>query len=329
MDFLQSPEGNLIMHKILIIESLHPEALHLIDKRKDVTYQLITDVSEENILANIEDADALTIRVSPLTKRALQNGKKLKVVARHGVGYDNIPLEECNRLGIPLALVGSVNSIAVSEQTIYLMMAVAKLGTIFNQGVKNGNFDIRSKYQPIELNGKKLLIVGFGKIGKEVAKRANALGMDILVYDPYLPEKGSTYRILSKLDKGLEIADVVTLHLPLTKETKYLLGAEELNLLKASAILVNTSRGGIIDEMALHKTLASGKLHGVGLDVFEEEPVPPDNPLLSHERVIVSPHSSALTDDTLKAMGVMTVKNALNAIDGCLDSALVVNPEAM
>ncbi len=317
------------MHKILIIESLHPEALSLLEERSDVSYQLLTDVSEENVLANIEDADALTIRVSLLTERALQKGKKLKVVARHGVGYDNVPLQECTRLGIPLALVGSVNSIAVSEQTIYLMMAVAKLGAIYNQGVKAGDFGIRHKYRPIELNGKKLLIVGFGKIGKEVARRAQALGMDILVYDPYLPNAEDGFPTLATIEEGLEVADAVSLHLPLTTDTKYLIGEKELALLKNNAILVNTSRGGIIDEQALHETLAKGKLHGVGLDVFEEEPVSPTNPILSHDRVIVSPHSSALTDDTLKAMGIMTIKNALNAIDGRLDPSLVVNPEVL
>ena len=317
------------MYKILIIESLHPEAFKLLDERSDVSYKLLTDVSEENILANIEDADALTIRVSPLTERALQTGKKLKVVGRHGVGYDNIPLDECTRLGIPLALVGAVNSIAVSEQTIYLMMAVAKLGAIYNQGVKAGDFGIRHKYRPIELNGKKLLIVGFGKIGKEVARRAQALGMDILVYDPYLPNAEDVFPTLATIEEGLEVADAVSLHLPLTTDTKYLIGKKELALLKNNAILVNTSRGGIIDEQALHETLAKGKLHGVGLDVFEEEPVAPTNPILSHDRVIVSPHSSALTDDTLKAMGIMTIKNALDAIDGCLDPSLVVNPEIL
>ncbi|MDE2739150.1 MAG: hydroxyacid dehydrogenase [Paracoccaceae bacterium] len=317
------------MYKILVIEPLHQEALQLIESRNDVSYQLITDVSEENILAHIEDADALTIRVSTLSKKALQKGRKLKVVSRHGVGYDNIPLDECNRLGIPLALVGSVNSIAVSEQTIFLMMAAAKLGAIFNQGVKAGNFGIRSKYRPMELNGKKLLIVGFGKIGREVAKRAQAFGMDILVYDPYLKPDDGDLKVLPSLEEGLEIADVITLHLPLTSETKYLIGKKELAILKDKAILVNTSRGGIIDENALHQTLCEGKLHGVGLDVFEEEPVHPGNPILSHDRVIVSPHTSALTDDTLKAMGMMTVKNALNAIDGCLDPTLVLNPEVL
>ena len=317
------------MYKILIIESLHPEAMKLLDDRTDVVYQLVTDVSEENILAHIGDADALTIRVSPLTEKALQKAEKLKVVSRHGVGYDNVPLKECTRLKIPLALVGSVNSIAVSEQTIYLIMAVAKLGMIYNQGVKAGNFGIRNKYRPIELNGKKLLIVGFGKIGKEVAKRAQALGMDILVYDPYLSRKDDEFTNFDTIEKGLEVADVVSLHLPLTPETKYLIGKNELALFKDTAILVNTSRGGIIDEMALHEALLSGKLHGVGLDVFEEEPVSSANPILSHDRVIVSPHSSALTDDTLMAMGIMTVNNALNAIDGCLDPSLVVNPEVL
>ena len=317
------------MHKILIIESLHSAALSLLEERSDVTYQLLTDASEENVMAHIEDADALTIRVSLLSERALQKGKKLKVVARHGVGYDNVPLKECTRLGIPLALVGSVNSIAVSEQTIYLMLAVAKLGAIFNQGVKAGDFGIRQKHRPIELNDKKLLIVGFGKIGKEVAKRAQALGMDILVFDPFLSQGDDGYSYLATLEEGLELADVVSLHLPLTTDTKYLIGKKELALLKNNAILVNTSRGGIIDEKALHATLTKGKLHGVGLDVFEEEPVSPTNPILTHDRVIVSPHSSALTDDTLKAMGIMTIQNALNAIDGCLDPSLVVNPEVL
>ncbi len=318
------------MAKILVVEPIHPASMRMLEERNDVTFEIVSDTSEENLLSRIADVDALTIRVSPLSTKVLQAAKKLKVVSRHGVGYDNVPVETCTQLGIPLTIVGPVNSVAVAEHAFFLILSLAKHGVLFNQEVKRGNFEIRRKRRAFELNGKTLLILGYGRIGREVALRARAFGLKVIVYDPYhRPQSSDSATLITDISDGLRQANVVSLHLPLTPETHHLIGERELRLLPRNAIVVNTSRGGIIDEDGLSAVLLDGHLLGVGLDVFEEEPVPVDHPLLQHDRVTVSPHSAALTEDTLIAMGDATLKNALDGIDGRLDASLVVNPEVL
>ena len=314
------------MKSILVVQPLRPEALAIFDARKDVSYKVVTDVSEGNLVANVEDADAITVRTAEISERVLAAAPRLKVISRHGVGYDNIPVNECTARGIPVTIVGSVNAVSVAEHTFYLMLAAARAGIELDTAVRRGDFRIRERVTGLELNGRNLLIIGFGRIGKQVATRAQVFGMNVSVFDPYYQgDLPNDIRVVTSFETGLRAANVVTLHTPLTEETRGILGAHELSLLPKGAIVVNASRGGLIDETALLAAVKSRHLHGAGLDTFEAEPLPPDSPLFAEPRIVLSPHAAAMTETSLSAMAVMTAKNALAALDGTLDPDLVVN----
>jgi D-3-phosphoglycerate dehydrogenase len=311
---------------VLVVQPLRPEALAIFDARKDVSYKVVTDVSEANLVANVEDADAITVRTAEISKQVLAAAPRLKVISRHGVGYDNIPVNECTARGIPVTIVGSVNAVSVAEHTFYLMLAAARAGIELDTAVRRGDFRIRERVTGVELNGRNLLIIGFGRTGKQVATRARVFGMKVSVFDPYYQGDLQTdVRVVTSLETGLREANVVTLHTPLTEETRGILGAHELSLLPKGAIVVNASRGGVIDEAALLAAVKSRHLHGAGLDTFEAEPLPPDSPLFAEPRIVLSPHAAAMTETSLSAMAVMTARNALAGLDGILDPDLVVN----
>ena len=318
------------MKKLLIIQPVHDKAMEVLKDRPDVTAELVMDDSEENLLRHITDADAVTVRMTELSERLLSAAPRLRVISRHGVGYDNIPVDFCTSRGIPVTLVGPVNSVSVAEHTLFLMLSVARLGVEMDSAVREGRFSARGKVRYVELHGKTLLVIGYGNIGRRVAERAKAIGLNICVYDPHLTgslDDGMTF--IEDLDDGLRQADVVTLHVPLTAETKGMIGARELSLLPPKAIVLNASRGGLLDEAALLEAVRSGALHGAGLDTFEQEPLPGDSPLIGEKRIVLSPHSASLTEETLIAMGLKTIENALAGIDGTLDPDLVVNRQVL
>ena len=318
------------MNKILVIQPLRQEALEIFDARKDVSYELVTDFSEQNLLARVGDAGAITVRTAEITERVLDAAPRLKVISRHGVGYDNIPINACTARGIPVTIVGAVNAVSVAEQTMFLMLAAARAGIELDNATRRGDFGIRNRVTGIELKGQNLLIVGFGRIGKQVAERARAFGMNLLVFDPYLQgDAPKDIRVFTSLEKALPEANVVTLHPPLTDETRGMLGEHELSLLPKHAIVINASRGGLIDETALLAAVKSGHLHGAGLDTFHLEPPPPDSPLFSELRIVLSPHTAAMTETSLAAMSMVTAQNALAGLDGTLDPELVVNPAVL
>ena len=318
------------MKKLLIIQPVHDKAMEVLKDRPDIAAELVMDDSEENLLRHIADADAMTVRMTELSERLLSAAPRLKVISRHGVGYDNIPVDFCTSRGIPVTLVGPVNSISVAEHTLFLMLSVARLGVEMDSAVREGRFSARGKVRYVELYGKTLLVIGYGNIGRRVAERAKAIGLNICVYDPHLTgslDDGMT--LIEDLDDGLRRADVVTLHVPLTAETKGMIGARELSLLPSKAIVLNASRGGLLDEAALLEAVRSGALHGAGLDTFEQEPLPADSPLIGERRIVLSPHSASLTEETLIAMGMKTIENALAGLDGTLDPNLVVNRQVL
>jgi D-3-phosphoglycerate dehydrogenase / 2-oxoglutarate reductase len=302
------------MNRILVIQLLHPEALRLFRERPDVTFEVIADTSPVNLVTRIADADAVTIRDAPLPEQVLRAAPNLRVISRHGVGVDNIPIEYCTSRRLPVAVVGGVNTIAVAEHTMFLMLAAARSGIQLDHAVRTGDFAARSRITGVELRGRVLLLVGFGRIGQEVAARAAAFGMRILVFDPYVePHKWPQVQFVATLAQGLSAASVLSLHLPLTAATRNLIGG----------------RGGILDEAALLEALRSGHLRAAGLDTFNEEPLSPGHPLLTENNVILTPHAAALTEETLLAMGMVTVRNALDGLDGKLDPTLVVNPSVL
>ena len=316
--------------KILVVQPIHAKALALLDNRPDVLYEVITDLSEKNLLRLAPSADAITVRDAKLSSAVIEKAASVKVISRHGVGYDNIPVTDCSKRGIPVTIVGPVNAVAVAEHTLFLLFAAARVGVELDHAVRTGNFAARASTRSVELNGKKLLLIGFGQIGREVARRASALGMSIIVYDPYASSNiDISVTFIGSLDEALKQANAISLHVPLTDQTRNILGKRGLSLLPKGAIVVNASRGGLLDEEALAEAVASGALHGAGLDTFDVEPLPVTSPLIANRRIVLSPHSAALTEDTLIAMGVKTVENVLGVLDGQIDPNLVVNFKAI
>ena len=318
------------MPKLVIIQPLQPIAYKVLEGRADVSLQILHDVSPENIAANIADADALTVRVAPLPPEALEAAPRLRVISRHGVGYDNIPVEYCTRRGIAVTITADANSVSVAEHAMFLMLAAARNANLMDSAVRQHNFGARADHLGLELSGRTLLIVGFGRIGKQLAAKAQAFGMQVIAYDPFAAEtQQENIEIVADLNAGLARADVLSMHVPLTDATRGLIGGRELDLLKDRAIVINASRGGLIDEGALLERIRSGKLHGAGIDTFETEPPAEDSPLLGDQRIVLSPHSAALTRESLSAMGQLSVQNALDGIDGALRREMVVNPEVL
>lgn len=323
----------MVTHRVLVIGRLHDVAMELLDARSDVEFEVIDEPSEERLLAGVDGVDAITIRASLLPASVVEAADRLRVISRHGVGYDNIPIEACTARGIPVTLVGGVNAVSVAEQTMLLMLAAARCAVELDTAVRHGDFSIRSRVLGVELRGRTLVIVGYGRIGREVARRASAFGMRVCVVDPNVTavdgDLEGYIELVADLAEALVRADVLSLHVPLVAGTRNLVGPRELASMPSGSILINASRGGLVDEAALLHSVRTGHLRGAGLDTFVDEPLPADSPLLAEPRIVLSPHSAALTEESMLAMGVATVQNALAGIDGTLDPALVVNPSTL
>lgn len=243
----------------------------------------------------------------------------LQVVARIGVGYDTVDVPALTRRGIPLMVVGTANSPTVAEQAMYMMLALAKRGAELHAMVLDGRWNQRFSSVPVDLFGKTVLIVGFGRIGTRSARRCLGLEMTVLVYDPYVAAetvRAAGCEPVADLDAALPSADFVTIHCPKTPETIGMFGASRLARMKPTAYLVNTARGGIIDEPALHAALVGGQIAGAGLDVFDLEPTPLDNPLLKLPNVIAAPHMAGVTRESVDRMAAQAARNVLSVIDG-------------
>ncbi|WP_448534930.1 phosphoglycerate dehydrogenase, partial [Pseudothermotoga sp.] len=248
--------------------------------------------------------DAIIVGVQRITREMLQNSS-VRIIAKHGVGVDNIDLEAATELGIPVTVTPNANAVSVAELTIGFIFALSKkLIDLHNNLYQKRQF---VSNVGLELQGKTLGIVGFGSIGKEVAKRALCLGMRVLVYDPYVEE--SMLRELgverAELDELLRQSDFVSLHVPLNESTRHLIDHEKISLMKKTAYLINTARGGVVDETALVEALKSGQIAGAALDVFDVEPLPPDSPFFECPNVIMTPHVGAHTYEAILRMNMI------------------------
>src|SRR3954451_21932133 len=312
--------ATVVTHRVLVVQPLHPTAIAMLAARPDVEYSVGADLSEQNLLQHVGDIDAMTLRDGHLPASVVDAAPNLKVISRHGVGYDNVPIAACTARGIPVTLTVSANVISVAEHTMMLMLAAARTLVELDTSTRDGDFGVRSRLRGVELRGRTLVLIGYGRIGREVAVRAAAFGMRICVVDPYLasnPPPG--VEVLTDLTSALPRADVLSLHAPLTEETRGMIGKGELAAMPKGSILVNASRGGVVDEDALLDSVRSGHLHGAGLDVFALEPLPAGSPLLAERRIVLSPHAAALTEESMIAMGRDSVTNVFAALDGTLD----------
>ncbi len=325
-------DNNSNLRKIIVAGPLPPAALALLDARNDIVYELITDISEENLIEKLQDAAGITVRNAKITARVIERSEGLQIVSRYGVGYDNVDVAALNKRGIPLTVVGTANSVAVAEAALYMMLELAKKGREHDQAVRDSNWDYRLELNAIEMWQKKLLIIGFGRIGTRTAERCRAFGMDVLVADSFVTNDVITAAGCTPVEDFhtvLPDMDYVSLHLPLSAESQDLFSNAEFESMKSSAILINTARGGIVDETALHEALKNGQIRGAGLDVFALEPPRADDALFSLDNVIFSPHIAGVTKEAAHRMGMVCVQNVLDAIDGKLDPDMVINTEVL
>ena len=316
------------MKKIAIIEQIHNDGLELLKKNSDYEYELIIDVSEENLIKRLPEFDGCTLRVSKLSENILKHCTKLKVISRHGVGYDNIDLSFIKKKNISLLITAKANAVAVAEHVIYMMLSISKSINQYDNEVRLGNFKKNaSKIETLELFKKEMLIVGFGRIGRSLIKRCLGFDMKINVFDPFVDDKiirNFGGNKVENLDDGLETCDYLSLHIPLTEKTKNLINYEKIKTMKKNAIIINTSRGGIINESDLNKALENNIIFGAGLDVFEKEPIEKDNPLVNNKKVLLSPHSATFTNECKSRMAIETTKNIIDFFENKLDKSMIV-----
>ncbi|MGE5576100.1 MAG: hydroxyacid dehydrogenase [Syntrophothermus sp.] len=314
--------------KVLIPQPIHASGMAILEP--DFEVRVGPDASLETLLREIEDADALLIRTAPVPREAILGAKKLKIIARHGVGVDNIDVRAATERKIPVAYTPNANMLSVAEHVLAMMAALAKLLPQYDKATRQGNFEIRNSYRAVDLDGKTLGIVGLGRIGSLLARKASlGFNMKILGFDPMLSAEkiaGMGVQPVESLDELLRQSDFVSLHVPLTPETKGLIGVRQLALMKPSAFLLNAARGGVVDEQALYDALKRNAISGAGLDVFQDEPVPVDNPLLSLDNIIVTPHSAALTAECVVRMATGAAQAISDALKGKRPE-FIINPE--
>lgn len=316
------------MPHVLVAGKIHAAGLEVLKAASDITFEVVNEISLDSYAPRLPEADALLIRTQPLPAAAIATAPRLAIVSRHGVGFDAVDVAALNARRIPLTIVGDVNSRAVAEHTLMLMLAAARHSVAHDQAVRQGNWALRNKFETTELDGKTLLLLGFGRIGRRVAQLAQAFGMTVMAHDPYaqgFTEAGVTPA--ADVAAALPLADYVSLHMPGAKAA--ILGAAELAMMKPSATVINAARGGLVDEAALDNALRSGRLAAAALDVFDAEPPQPGSGILSNPRVTVSPHSAGLTDECAARMAISAVQNILDLFVGKLDRRLVVNAKTI
>jgi D-3-phosphoglycerate dehydrogenase / 2-oxoglutarate reductase len=304
-------------YRVLLYEDMHAAGKEVLAAKADLV--MARSLDEASLIEQVQDVDAIIIRANgAVTARLMDAAPKLKVVGRHGVGVDAIDLEAAKARGIVVCNTPDANLESVAEQAVGFMLAVSKQILRADTALRQGRWNVRYEYIGQELFGRTLGLVGMGRIGSRVAEICHlGFQMPVLYYDvvayPALEEKLHAKRV--SLEEVLKQADYITLHVPLLPSTKGLIGKDQLAMMKPGAILINTARGAIVDEAALFEAIESGHLGGAGMDVFAAEPTPADNPLLNLEKVVLTPHMAAHTDDALKAMS-MVAQDIIRVLEG-------------
>ena len=316
------------MFKIAIVEKIDEAGLKILKKHSNFEYEIIENVSKNNLIKELPKYDALTLRVAKLDSEILKHCKKLKVISRHGVGYDNVDLNFLKQNNINLLITATANAVAVAEHAMYMILSLSKGVTYYDKAVRSGDFKKNvSKIETFELFKKEILIAGFGRIGKNLIKRCLGFEMKVFVYDPFVnKEIIESYggKKVEDLNVAVKTIDFLSIHMPLNKETKNLIDINILKKMKKNTIIVNTARGGVINEIDLDKALKDKIIFGAGLDVFEKEPPDQSNPLLKNDRVLLSPHSSSFTKECKIRMGIETVQNIINFFENKIEKSMIV-----
>ena len=301
--------------RVLVSDPLAEEGLAILKEACDVDVK--TGLKEDELCGIIGEYDALIVRSgTEVTAKVIAAGKRLKFIGRAGVGVDNVDMDAATKQGIIVANAPEGNTLAATEHTMAMMLSLARNIPQATASLKKKEWK-RSKFMGVELNEKTLGIVGFGRIGREVAKRANAMDMKCVAYDPFISKERAAQlgvKVMT-IDELFKVADVITVHTPLIKETKHVINAKSIATMKDGVRIINCARGGIIDEKALYDALKSGKVAGAALDVFETEP-PLESPLLTLDNVIVTPHLGASTVEAQKNVAISVAKQWVEVMHG-------------
>ena len=318
------------MYKIGIIDTIDNKGIELLDKNKDFKYEIIKDLSKDNLLSKLPEFDGVTLRRGKLDEEILKNCKKLKVIARHGVGFDNVDTSFIKKNNIALLVTHNSTSTSPAEHAMFMIINIFKGRSMFDTMVREGNFHkaIHLKIDDnFELFNKTILIAGFGRIGKKLIKKCLGFDMKVIVYDPYVDEKVINSfggKKINDFKKGLSETDILSLSVPLNKETKNFITLKEMSIMKKSSIIINISRGGIVNEEDLNLALNKKIISFAGLDVFEKEPPEMTNPLLNNNRVLLSPHAATFTRECLENMSMETVQNIIDFFEKKIESIKIV-----
>ena len=314
--------------KILVIEKVHDMGMELIKNHPNYEFEVTEDVTEANLKLKISNCDAVSIRIAKLTAEVIDKANNLKIISRHGVGYDNIDLQKAKERDIKISITANANAVTVAEHVMFNLLNISKRKDLFDKTVREGKFKERSSLpKTIEIWQKNFLIAGFGRIGQALIKRCLGFEMKVYVFDPYVSKEiiESMGGIkIENLEESVKTMDVISLHMPLTEKTKNLINYELLKKMKKNCIIINAARGGIINETDLDKALNENLIFGAGIDVFDKEPPDDNNPLLKNEKVFLSPHTAAFTEECMTRMGIETIQNIIDFFENKIDQSKIV-----
>lgn len=304
------------MAKIVITEAIHPLGAELL---KAAGHQVVEgwQMSKEEMLAQLSDAEGALVRILPITAEMTEDFPKLRIISKHGVGIDNFDLEDAAKKQITITTTPGANTQSVAEHAVALMMTLAKNIIPISQGYREKGFSVKTSVEGTELFGKTLGLIGCGAIGRRVAHMAaQGLDMRVLVYDPYIDTLPEGCERSDTLEQLLEESDCISLHCYLSDETRHMIDEAAFKRMKPGAVLINCARGPVVKEEALIQALESGRLVGAGLDVTEEEPLPPDHILFKLPGVIITPHYAPTTRDAAQAVARMAAENLIHFFRG-------------
>ena len=305
------------MNKIVISHPLYKDGMALLEGKAELI--IPNDGDSDRIIDSLRDADAYILRIGKIDRKAIEQCPNLKVITRPGVGYDSVDVEAATERGIPVVLCPSANARAVAEHTVSMLFACSKNTVESVNETKKGNFNIRNRYAAVDIYGKMIVLLGFGNIGRQVAKMCSGLDMQIGVYDPYVKREtveAMGYTYFEELLDAMAAGSYVSLHLPSLPSTRGMISTAQFGAMKPTAYFLNAARGDVVDEPAMVKALEEGWIAGAGLDVLIEEPMPADHPLMKLNNVVVTPHMAAQTQETVSKLVTMAAEGTLAVLNG-------------
>ncbi len=318
------------MPKIAIVDKIHSDGIKLLEENSKFQYEVIEDLSKKNLISKLPSFDGITLRRGKIDAEILEKCKSLKVISRHGVGYDNVDIKFLKKNNITLLVTATTTAVSPAEHIMFMILNISKGIDLYDKAVRSGRFDsimhMKNNHN-FELANKKILIIGFGRIGRKLIKRCLGFEMKVYAYDPFVDQKtiesfGGIK--VNDLNEGLQKTDILSLSVPLTEKTHNMINLKKIKMMKKSAVIINTSRGGVVNEKDLNEAVNKGIIFGAGLDVFEKEPPDNDNSLLKNKRIVLSPHAATFTSECRSNMSIETVQNVIDFFENKLNKSMIV-----